>query len=340
MLALSALACVLFFDPAQLGGDDSLAAVTGDELPVSATPLPLNRNDPGADRIGALQFMGAVHIRSSNPAFGGISGLRARPDRQFLAVTDTGNWLSFRTLEQEGRLIGIRQVHMRPMVMEHGKTAHRKSAGDAEALEWDHKTGHVSVVFEQAHRVLHWNGIDPDKPETLDQPARRRERVPEMVEWPSNGGGEAMVRWRAPDGEWARLIVGEDRVLEDGHRLAILTHDSRNRHIGIEGIEEHKPTDAVMLDKTRMLLLHRRFNLKGAGAAVSLVDLSPLFAKVPATRLAATELARWEAPWLLDNMEGIAVVREGGRDFVYIVSDDNQFSLQKTILMKFALDLP
>ncbi len=338
-LGLMACASALFFDPALLGSDDSLAASAGRELPVSATPLPLNRQDPGQDRIGALRFMGAVHVRSSDAGFGGISGLRAGPDGHFLAVTDTGNWLAFRTLEEDGRLIGIRNVHMRPMIMGDGKPAARKRDADAEALEWDAASGRASVVFENGHRVIHWHGIDPRQPATLDTPARRTERLPEMADWPSNGGGEAMVGWQAPDGEPARLIVSEDVVLEDGHRLAVLTHASRNHYVGVEGVEEHKPTDAVMIDDTRMLLLHRRFNLKGAGAALSLVDLAPLLAETPSSRLGARLLARWEAPVLLDNMEGVAVVREEGRLFVYIVSDDNQMSLQRTLVMKFALDL-
>jgi hypothetical protein len=337
-LGLAASACALFF--VQLGSGALRAASVDNELPISATPLPLNRNDPGAERIGALRFLGAVHIRSSNSDFGGISGLRAGKDGRFLAVTDTGHWLGFRSLERDGQLIGIQEVWMKPMLDSAGQPPERKADADAEALEWNPDTGDAFVVFEQQHRIVHWKGLDPARPETMRAAARRTERLPEMAEWPSNGGGEAMVMWTAPGGETARLIVGEERVLEDGHRLALFTHRQRSRAIGIEGVDEHKPTDAVMLDKTRMLLLHRRFNLKGVGAAVSLLDLAGLFDAEPATRLKATLLARWELPFTLDNMEGIAVVRDGDQAFVYMVSDDNMTSLQKTVLMKFALDLP
>lgn len=337
-VAVAAMAMVA--DSAQLAGSDTLAAQSGKDLPVSAVPMALNPDDPGMDRLGPLKFMGAVHVRSSNSAFGGISGLRAAPDGHFLAVTDTGNWLSFRSLEKEGRLTGIRNVRMQPMRMTDGKPAPRKQDGDAEALEWDAGTGAASVVFENGHRILHWKGMDPRRPETLEAVARRVERLPQMADWPANGGGEAMVMWQAADGTPARLIISEDMVLEDGHRLAVLSHGMKTHYVGVEGVDEHKPTDAVMLDATRMLLLHRRFNLKGAGAAISLVDLAPLFAGPPATRLKAPLLARWEAPVLLDNMEGIAVVREAGRVFVYVVSDDNLNRFQRTLLMKFELDLP
>jgi hypothetical protein len=37
-------------------------------------------------------------------------------------------------------------------------------------------------------------------------------------------------------------------------------------------------------------------------------------------------------------MEGISVTSEGGRTFVWLTSDDNYSPLQRTLLLKFALD--
>ena len=39
-------------------------------------------------------------------------------------------------------------------------------------------------------------------------------------------------------------------------------------------------------------------------------------------------------------MEGLAVTQENGRIIVWMVSDNNFNALQRTILMKFALNLP
>lgn len=74
------------------------------------------------------------------------------------------------------------------------------------------------------------------------------------------------------------------------------------------------------------------------GAAITRVDLAPaLTGKPVAVPLAATLLARWQAPITLDNMEGLALHRRGDRRFLYVISDDNLNSLQRTILMKFEL---
>ena len=48
-------------------------------------------------------------------------------------------------------------------------------------------------------------------------------------------------------------------------------------------------------------------------------------------------LARLESPLAVDNMEGLAVTQEDGRDIVWIISDDNFNAFQRTLLMKFAL---
>ena len=51
------------------------------------------------------------------------------------------------------------------------------------------------------------------------------------------------------------------------------------------------------------------------------------------------ELARLQPPFIEENFEGLDVRRDRkGRTLVYVISDDNFFSLQKTILLLFALE--
>ncbi len=315
-----------------------MAAEAVRPLVLTTTVLPLNRSDPGQVALGQLRFMGAVGIRSTEALFGGISALRAGADGQFLAITDTGNWLAFRTIEQGGRLVGVSDGVLAPLLDAKGQPAIDKDAGDAEALEWDPETGEAIVAYEQDHRLVNWKGIDPRRPESLASPAGSTERPPQMRGWPSNGGAEAMAVLRPAGARPALLIVAEDVDTAAGDRQALLIRGGQTISFGISGVPEHRPTEAVALDGTRVLLLQRRFNLRGAGAALSLVDLAPLLADGPApARVEARLLARWEAPVTLDNMEGAAVVQTGDRQFVYLVSDDNLSSLQQTVLMKFEL---
>jgi hypothetical protein len=306
---------------------------------VTTTALQLNRDDPSQDRIGALKFLGAVQLRSTDPIFGGISALRAgkatASGLKLLGVTDTGNWLTFDTVEQGGRLIGVSSMIMTPIRQPNGNAARSKTDGDAEALEWNPVTGAATIVFERDHRLAHFAGIDPAVPASLTALPTRIERLAPMAEWPSNGGGEAMAE--LPDG--SRIIISEQRQRPDGSHVSLLTRAGKTREIAVESVAGHSPTDAVAIDETRILVLHRRFDLMGQSAALSLIDLAPALEATPTASLPARLLARWQVPATLDNMEGLALRREGDRLLLYIVSDDNLNSLQRTVLMKFELVL-
>ncbi|WP_188763580.1 esterase-like activity of phytase family protein [Sandarakinorhabdus glacialis] len=306
-------------------------------VPVSTTILPLDRGDPALSSIGALKFLGAVQIRSSDPLFGGISGLRSGPGNTMLAVTDTGNWLAFATTENRNRLTGIANAVLVPILGADGKPAPTKAAGDAEALEWDPATGTATIVYEQDHRLVHFAGIDPARPATLGQSPQRTERLTAMTGWTLNGGGEAMAV--LPGG--TRIVMSESARRDDGAITALVTRDGKTFEIGVEGVDGHSPTDAIALDDHRILVLHRRFTvMMGQGAAVTLVDLAPLFSGTPPATLPAKILAQWQPPVTLDNMEGLAVRKIGGRTFLYVISDNNLNSIQRTILMKFELETP
>lgn len=307
-------------------------------LALTTTPLPLDRNDPARTKLGSLRFLGAVQLRSTDPQFGGVSGLRAGRDSRFLAVTDTGNWFAFTTVERDGQLVGVRNTWLLPILQPDRKPVMSKPDGDAEALEWDPETGDATVVYEQDHRLAHFSGIDAADPKSVARAPDGIERLTVMAGWPANGGGEAVAV--LPGG--ARLVISETARGPQRTRTALLTEAGKTRVIEIEGIDNHAPTDAIALDATRVLILQRRFTmLEGQGAALSLVDLAPVLGGKGAegTVLRADTLAQWEPPLTLDNMEGLAIRREGRRTFLYIVSDDNLNALQRTVLMKFELIL-
>lgn len=306
-------------------------------VPVSSTPLAFDRDDPARRRVGALTFLGAVQLRSTDALFGGISGLRAGDGAAMLAVTDTGNWLAFDTVERAGRLTGIENVLLTTIPPPVGKTMRTKADADAEALEFDPSTGIASIAFEQEHRVVHFAGIDPARRQSLAVAPQRVEHLTAMISWPANGGGEAMAV--LPGG--ARVIISELALRPDGSHAALVTRSGVTREFGIAGIADHSPTDAIALDDRHLLVLHRRFDATGPAVALSLLDLAPVLGEMlPGAPLAAMPLAGWRPPATLDNMEGIAIRRSGARTFVYLVSDDNLNSLQRTLLMKFELVLP
>jgi hypothetical protein len=339
IIAAVTIAAALAAGADALQTDRAVTVAAPQSIAVAATPLPLNRDDPAQTTLGRLAFRGAVQLRSTDPMFGGISALRAGKATpsgvQLLGLTDAGNWLAFETVERDGRLVGVQHAHLAPLRQADGAAPRTKAEGDAEALEWNPLTGAASIVYEQDHRIAHFAGIDAGNPASLAATPIRIERLTPMAGWPLNGGGEAVAA--LPDG--TRIVISERREAADGSHIALLSQGGQTREIALAGVANHSPTDAVALDATHILVLHRRFDLAGQGAALSLVDLAPAFDGAAETPLPMQLLARWQAPVALDNMEGLAVHRDGNRRFVYIVSDDNFSSLQRTLLMKFELML-
>lgn len=291
----------------------------GEALPLTAKPVPLNAEDPAQDRIGRLRYLGGVALTSANPAFGGLSGLRIGPGGQALSVGDTGNWVAFRLVERRGRLIDVTGGWIAPLRDDKGRPPYNKDFGDAEALEWDPASGAATVIFEQDHRAQHYAGIDPARPATLDAPARVV-REPAMRGWPSNGGGEAYALLGGQPVTISEAVTGPAGGREVVERRGAMVVRS-----SFPTPDDYDPTD-MAADGDALIVVSRMFG-PSKGVAARIVRWRPGEPE--------TELARLAPPLTVDNIEGLAVTRSGGRTFVYLLSDDNFNPLQRTLLLKF-----
>ena len=295
-------------------------------LPLTAAAVPLDPLDRSRNRVGGLRYMGGLVLKSTDNGFGGISGLRAGPGGRMLAITDTGNWVVFTVVERGGRLVGVKDGSIAPLLDETGSPAIRKEDGDAEGLEWDPVTGTAMVSFEQDHRIQHYAGIDPARPATLSVAPSKVTRDPATADWPKNGGGEAI----AALSNGSRLVFEEDGVDSDGLSPVLQTSIGTTHQLAYRRVPSYKPTDAVEIVPGELLVLGRSFSaIDGISVNLSRVTVGPA--------MVAREVARLAPPLTIDNMEGLAVRHVGGRTFVYIVADDNFNAWEKILLLKFEL---
>jgi len=226
---------------------------------------------------------------------------------------------------------------MTPILDVEGKPPVDKQAGDAEALTWDPITGDAVVSFEQDHRLQFYRGIDPARPASLTNAAWQVRRDQATEDWPDNSGGEALARLES--GTFA--LFSEDPMDNYGrHDLLILDGRSTTR-LGYVSPKGTRPTDAILLAAPdTVLVVNRSYSpLGGVTAVLEILDISAL-SKLPDSGQpspAQTRVARLAVPLTVDNMEGIALRRDGDRTFIYLVSDDNFNPLQRTILLKFEL---
>jgi hypothetical protein len=284
-------------------------------IAITATPLPGT-----GSKIGPFRLVSAAALTSPETAFGGLSGLAALADGRLLAVTDAGDWLLYQPGATSGEIGSI------------AMPGDVKSDRDAEGVAFT-PDGRTLVSLEQQHRILGFAGHGP--PLT---PAGEPLYRTDTMGWPPNGGGESL----AVLGNGSLIWIAENVVSADGARTALLVAPSgATRRIMIEGVDGFAPTDAVALDETHLLVLHRRFTGAETAAAISIVDLAPVLAGGNAAP--GKLLARWGRgdKWPVDNMEGIALVRrKTGPSILYLVSDDNFSAAQRTILLQLEVISP
>jgi hypothetical protein len=156
-----------------------------------------------------------------------------------------------------------------------------------------------------------------------------------MARWNANHGAEAMVRLE--DGRFIVFNEGKggdsEALLFAGDPAAAGTAAVRLRYRPPAGF---RITDAALLPDGRLALLNRRVGLfEGFTARLTV-------ARVPVAQAGALvegeEVAAFEGATTRDNFEALSVGREGGRTILWLASDDNYNKLQRTLLLKFALE--
>jgi len=291
--------------------------------PIVASPVPLDPAQPGRDRVGALRWLGGWVLSSRDPRFGGISALTLDRGR-FLAIGDTGGVFRFRIADGRVTESSIAALPSGP-----GSTD-GKADRDAESMAFDPGTGSVWVGFERHNAVWCYDAAVAH--------AQRHDEPPAMRGWPVNGGPEAMAR--LPDGRF--IILAEEAAGPDGSTEGLLfasdpaVAGGRPVRFGYRPPDRYVATDMAVLRDGRAVVVNRRYTpVDGVSAVLTLVDVRAIR---PGAVLEGRALARLAPPLTVDNMEALAIAEEAGRTILWIASDDNFSRLQRTLLLKFALD--
>ncbi|WP_411340383.1 esterase-like activity of phytase family protein [Sphingopyxis sp. J-6] len=276
---------------------------------------------------GTLRFVRGWHLTSPHSHFGGFSGIaRIGPDR-FQLVGDNGYWTRL-TLTPDGR---VRDLAIASLPTPEGRPR-RKSMIDAEAMIVDPESGKTWISFEVINQVWRFDAALTQVESRYSSPALRR--------WPVTAGPEAMVR--LPSGQ---TILFSENADDDPRGTEALLYDKDPAAPGSAPVLFYYDaggkglvSDAAVLPDGRILLVHRRLGFDPVFTTIlGLVDPADIGAgKVVRSRT----IGRVPKP-LADNYEGAAVSVEGGRTFLWLVSDDNFNLWQRSLLLQFELvDLP
>lgn len=290
------------------------------EMTPHALPLP-----PGCCRVGPLRLTQAWHLTSPNQQFLGYSALVSTTPGRLLAVSDAAYTMDFPQPGQAG------PVRLGSLL---GPQPWRKKDRDTEAAQWDPRSQHLWVTAEgqnaiyRLDRGLHVEG---------------RVRPPEMRRWPENTGPESLAR--LADGRFVVLCECAEATRRGWAHPALIYRQDPLRagepiHFFAEGPEGWRPTDTTQLPDGRIMVLQRKLVWPFPprfGARLALLDPRGI---APGAVLPLQDLGELLPPIPMDNYEGLAVTPLGqGRVAVWIISDDNRAALQRTLLLRFELNL-
>lgn len=308
------------------------AAARAEPIDLQTTRVALKPNDPGARRVGALAFRGGLVIQSSDPRFGGLSGLLVSTDGgTVLAVSDIAYWVRFRLDYRDGDLSGAHGAELWPMRRRDG-TAMQFKQGDAESLaplSPRGPDGDVAVGFERQARIWRY----PFGAKAGDALPSVVPTPPEVKDLVSNYGLEGLAR--LPDG---RLLAVAERTLDQaGNMVGWLLAGAKSAPLSYKRRDNFDLSDLCALPGGDVLALERKLVIP-QGFLMRLRRIPAASIRAGAL-LDGSALATLDPNYTIDNMEGVAARRgRKGETLVYVISDDNYNRLERTILLMFALD--
>jgi hypothetical protein len=290
---------------------------------IALKPLMLDPAHSGPRRVGDLIFLNAWELGSDNEDFGGISALTALSDGRFVGVSDAGTLVGF-GLNNDDR---ADRPFISPLPDSRGAGATYKDR-DSEGITHDLDNGQFWVSYEVNHAIRRFSRSFARSTGIV--------RPMEMQGWPGNKGAECIIR--LSDGRF--VAISESLEDDDTHQALLFSGDPVEPGTNITPFHYRPPagyrvTDGVQLPDGRLLILNRSVGLpNGFSAKIAVVDPSVIGNDEQVTGKIIAKLA---APLLIDNMEGIAVTKDGSDSIIWLISDDNFSIFQRTLLMKFRL---
>lgn len=251
--------------------------------------------------------------------FGGFSGLvMLDGGTRFLTISDRGFWVTGSVEREDGTLVGAK-IDRRGRLHETRGQIVRAGAYDAEGLAMDAR-GRAYVSYEGENRVRRYDEING--------PATALPSHPDFPRLQNNSGLESI----AVDRDGTLYAIPErSGKLTRPFPVYRLRNGVWDKPFAVRRDGEFLVSDADIGPDGDLYVLEREFSWLGFRTRVRRFDIGPEGLGNERTLL-ETGLNQ------LDNMEGISVWRDPeGRTRVTLISDDNFFPLQQTLLAEYIL---
>ncbi|MGB5215959.1 MAG: esterase-like activity of phytase family protein [Anderseniella sp.] len=309
------------------------------------TAISVDTSQRGFARFGngnlpsGLAFLGGLTLTSDDKNFGGFSGLEvSRDGKRFISVSDRGHWLTGRLVYEAGRLKGVSDTRLAPILNHKGRIEDRKSRSDAEAVAaWSSKglDGKMIVGFERRERVEQFN----IGKHGLKAKAKRVRSPKALSQGQRNGELEALGRFtQGPLKGWLVAMSERNHAKDDSLR-GWLWRKGKTREFHIPRHEDYLVTGlAILPGGTEIITVERSFKPPVlVGMALRRFSVEDLQKRNtgPGKLLFSGKLTSYQ----IDNMEGIAAHQDERGTIITVISDDNfNKSVQSTLMFQFRLN--
>lgn len=297
-------------------------------IKVMATPITAFRPGGEGDRFGALSFRGGLRLTSPFSGFGGISGFTLSPENRFLAITDAGLFLAGR-LDLEGdRPVGLSGVTAAPLLDAEGRVQAGRGRGDAEAITLAPDA--LYVALEDVNEVWRYPRDPLGKPGT-------QVPVPAIRDLRNNLGLEGLAYVPTGPLQGALVGIGEEGAKKEADLPGFIIGGRTPGSFTVVKSSVFDATDLAITPSGEMYLLERHYSpMTGVKMQVRRFALADV---KPGAQLEGEVLGSFDMGYEIDNMEGLAVTTNAaGETLLTMISDDNFNPLQRTILLRFAIE--
>lgn len=310
------------------------AAIT--PIEVTARPIDhLSSTDPGRSRFGDLLFRGGLDLRSPDSHFGGFSALWRSPDgARIVSVSDNAQWLTARVQTSDGRLSGLTEAKLAPLLHGNGKPLGNTGYYDTESLAIDNGVAYVGIERKHAIMRFPWGAAGmAARGSLLPLPESIRAEIKSL---PNNRSLEAIgvAPPRSPLAGAVVTIAERSGGIDEPTRGFIVT----GPHTGAFSVRRahgYDISDLAFLPSGELLLLERSFSIfEGFRCRIRRVAADAI---KPNAMVDGAVIFESNASHHIDNMEGLAVHQEAGETVLTLISDDNFSPFQRTLLLEFVL---
>jgi hypothetical protein len=279
---------------------------------IRAAPVPLNLLNRSQSTIGSFSYAGGLVLTSGQPdRLHGLSDLEVDGAERLTAIGDEGVMVTARIiLDMRGRLVNVRDGRLGSLIGIDGQRLRIKEEADAEGLA-QLRNGDRLVSFERHHRIWLY-------PATGGSP---REVPKPDVSFPdANGGLEALTA--DPDTGPDAYIAGAEGT-GDTWTCRVSTRCVKGRTIT-------RPAGTSLVAMRRLTGGRTVYLFRGFAN-----DIARIVLRIERGTTIEAEL-ELTPPLTVDNFEGVAAVpRSNGAIRLYLISDDNASSRQRTLLLAF-----